>query len=227
MTPLWLTRYSKTHAEMVTSHFSPSFQACGIDKAFDLRLVEENYNAGEFGTHNFNEWGRIVMGMNLDLFKKNIGNIVVVSGCDIRFYADISKDIFAVVEKYEFAAIHDVFVPACGDFNAFKVTPRIIDLFVWIIENDSKFRNQQWTLNAGLRVMGIQLFSFGTDYWTVGMSNGGKIWQPGDPVLPPPTIKMHHANFAVGVVNKLLLLKQCLGMTKMNRRGMKESGASS
>lgn len=208
MKPLWIVRFTATHRLLFYNHFWKSWQEQGLNKAFDLVTDYSTENAGKFGSDQFNEWGRTVMTKNLEVFKKNPGCLIVVSGCDIRFYEDCSKEIIDACYRHELVAINDVYFPACGDFNAFIVTPRIIDLFEWMIENDEDFPNQEHTLNTGITELGIDLHTLPDTYWTVGLSNGGVEWRPGAELNPPKGIRLHHGNFTIGDSNKEELLSQ-------------------
>jgi hypothetical protein len=43
-------------------------------------------------------------------------------------------------------------------------------------------------------------------FYTPGLSRRGE-WQPGDPIHPPRDIEMHHANWTIGIANKVAQLE--------------------
>jgi hypothetical protein len=56
-----------------------------------------------------------------------------------------------------------------------------------------------------LRARGLTAGLLPDRYWTVGQT--GRHWNPCDPVRPPSDLLMHHANWTVGVENKMALLE--------------------
>ena len=64
-----------------------------------------------------------------------------------------------------------------------------------------------------LTVMGIPQYgdsSFGllpAEYYNIAFANHGKVHNSGDPVIIPENIRIFHANWTVGIDNKVELLK--------------------
>lgn len=201
---LWLTAHSDSHKEMYERHFFPSFDQylaphCQLQK----RLLP--YYAGNFGEEAFNEMGRESIAYTANVLRQNIGRHIVVSGCDLRFYRDFMPEIEAALEAAELVGLNDVYGPVCGELLAFVCSERIIALYDWIAAHDRQYSNEQFTLNAGIKALGIHAAMMPTNFWTVG-HQGAQIWSPGNPVVPPQDIALHHANFTIGAENKLALL---------------------
>lgn len=206
MKPLWITAYSASHYPLFQKHFKPSFDTFFAPR-FDLKVRKIKGNPGKFGEKAFNEMGVKAMTEVLEIIKQHIGRFVIVTGCDFRFYEDFYGELKQEVFCKDLVGIFDVYGPLCGDFMAYKVTPKIIALYEWMIKYDRMFPNQQFTFNAGIRSQGIHAGQLSHDFWTVGMElPKSTIWNPGTAVNPPPAIKLHHGNFAVGADNKLALL---------------------
>jgi hypothetical protein len=210
MKPIHLVAYSETHAPLFKKHFLPSYVDHGINRAFDIQEIHIDRISGEFGSDIFNEWMLKMMADFRNFLASHMGQTILSTGVDMRFYADISEEVLEAVEEHEFVSINDNYGLWCADFMVFKVTDRIISLFDWAIRNDRYYANNEFTLNHGTMELGIDVHLLHDDYFTVGLNNGGVAWNPGDPVNPPETMKLHHANFTVGAENKMKLLDAVL-----------------
>jgi hypothetical protein len=198
---LWLTAHSASHKDMYERHFLPSFNQ-HFAKHCELSTRVLPYCAGSFGEDAFNEMGRESVAYTAGVIKENIGRHMVVSGCDFRFYQDFMPDLERALEGRDLVGINDIYGPVCGDFLAFVASEKIVALYEWIVANDLQYGNEQWTLNAGIKALGLSVEIMPETFWTVGMQGG---WQ-GGAVNPPKNICLHHANFTIGAENKMALL---------------------
>jgi hypothetical protein len=201
---LWLTAHSASHKDMYDKHFLPSFNQ-HLAKHCELSTRVLPYYAGSFGEDAFNEMGRESVAYTCGIIKQNIGRHIVVSGCDLRFYKDIILDIEKALQNCDLVGLNDIHGPVCGELLAFVASEKIVALYEWIVANDRQYGNEQWTLNAGLRALGLNCQMMPGTYWTAGMQGTG-VWQKGDHVAPPKDICLHHANFTIGAENKMALL---------------------
>ncbi len=193
---------------MFQRHFLESFEATGLSKAFELQVENLDGNPGAFGEDSFNEMGKQSLVKTREFLRQNLGRTVVQTGVDFRFYQDFSGEILEAVKTNEIVGIDDVQFPFCGDFIACIATPAIVRLFDWMIEHDHKYSNNEVTLNVGIETLGIKGKTLDDNYWTIGMGNRGSVWSLGDPVNPPQSIKLHHANFTIGAAHKMALLEE-------------------
>lgn len=207
MRAVWFTSYSPTHAQMYQKHFRTSWLACGLAEYFEFRVHWIDEYVGSFGEKSFNDWGTRSMRYCLEQIKPLMGNIVMMSGVDYHFYQPIGRELITLISEHEFVSANDVYFECCGDFIGFIVTPRIIELYEWMIAHDHEHANQEFTMNTGLQRLGIDVHSLPREYWTAGMMNGRE-WNQGDVLTPPKNIKAHHANFTRGAENKLCLLNE-------------------
>jgi hypothetical protein len=198
---LWLTAHSDSHKEMYEKHFLPSFND-HLAKHCELSTRVLPYYAGSFGEDAFNEMGRESVAYTAGVIRQNIGRHMVVSGCDFRFYKDFMAEIEDALKGRDLVGLNDIYGPVCGDFLAFVASEKIVALYEWIVANDRQYGNEQWTLNAGIKSLGLSVAMLPETFWTVGMQGG---WQ-GSAVSPPKDLRLHHANFTIGAANKLLLL---------------------
>ena len=202
---LWLTGCSASHQGMMDNHFVPSF-AKYLEADCELRIRKIDYECGAFGDAAFNEMGRKQVRILADEVRKNFGLKMVVSGCDFRFYSPFMPEIENALDGRDIAGINDVYGPVCGDFLAFIASEKIASLFDWIGLNDHNFANEQFTLNEGIKQLGISVALLPDRFWTFGLQYGTP-WKLGMDVSPPVNLALHHANFTIGSKNKEALLQ--------------------
>jgi hypothetical protein len=216
MRPTILTAYTDTHRPIYEKHFLPSFHESGMSESWDLHVCEIDRPSGKYGTQEFNDYLRELMVKFLEFMAARPGATIIHAGCDIRFYRNVTQDIISGLEKLELLAINDNYGLACCDFFAFKVTDRILDMYQWTIENEGHFPNNEFAFNHYLRQHSVSVGILPVQYWTIGLSNGGKPWSPGMLVNPPPDIALHHGNFTIGADNKIALMDAVLACVRQN-----------
>ena len=202
---LWLTACSPSHQGMMDRHFLPSFQKY-LEADCTLSIRKIDYACGNFGDPAFNEMGRQSVRIIADQVRENLGQQMIVSGCDFRFYSSFMPEVGRALIGHDIVGLNDVHGPVCGDFLAFIASEKIATLFDWIGLNDHNFPNEQWTLNAGIRHLAISAALLPKRFWTFGLQSGIP-WQPGLEVLPPANLALHHANWTYGSENKEALLQ--------------------
>jgi len=202
---LWLTACSPSHQDMMDRHFLPSFKKY-LEADCELSIRKIDYHCGNFGEASFNEMGRKGVSILADEIRKNIGRQMVSSGCDFRFYSSFMPEVERTLIGHEMVGINDVYGPVCGDFLAFTASEKIASLFDWIGLNDHNFPNEQWTLNEGIKQLGIAVALLPDRFWTFGLQYGSP-WEFGMDVSPPINLALHHANFTIGSKNKEALLQ--------------------
>ena len=213
---LWLTACSPSHQGMMERHFLPSFQKyLEKDCVLDIRKID--YYCGNFGELAFNEMGRKGVCILAKQIRENLGRRMVASGCDFRFYSSFMSEVENALAGNEIVGINDVYGPVCGDFLAFTASEKIASLFDWIGLNDHNFPNEQWTLNAGIRQLGISVALLPDRFWTFGLQSGIP-WELGMNVSPPSNLALHHANWTIGHQNKEALLQAVYERTLENSK---------
>ena len=201
---LWYTCFSSTHQVIYEKHFLPSFNKY-LEQNCELHARKLNYYVGSFGEKAFNEAGRVILQETINILRENIGKKIILSGCDFRFYRDFIPEIEQALHTFDLVGINDIYGPICGDFSAFIVTEKILKLYEWVLENDVRYINEQWTFNAGIKIIEIKAKILPNSFWTYGIQKGSP-WEDGDEVYPPQNIALHHANFTIGAENKMKLL---------------------
>lgn len=220
--PKWFIAMSSEFQKIYEAHFLPSFIENGLAETFDLETRAIDYRAGQWGEKEYAEFCVTEMRRTLCILQEHKNEVVVFSGVDFRFYADISETLLNAVETHDVVTLDDAYCPACGDFLAFRMTDKIIGLYEWMIEHNNEFEHQQTTLNAALKELKFKVHSLSEKFWTFGMQSldadghlrANHIWTIGREVCPPKRMQLHHANFCIGAENKMALLNAVLEQSK-------------
>ncbi|MEM9302567.1 MAG: putative nucleotide-diphospho-sugar transferase [Pseudomonadota bacterium] len=172
----------------------------------------------DFGTRH---WLRVVV-RKFDLLEQAFaerpaGSIFLLSDVDIRFYKPIMRDLQRRMDGLDvlfqnnrpqdphpcrylctgFAVIRS------GDRAArfFEVARRVLET-----ADDPLVGDQVACIRAIERdPEAIRFGLLPEEYWVP--PRGDRRWLPGDPLAPPPNIRLHHANYTVGVARKLAQLE--------------------
>lgn len=208
----WICLCSPEYRPLYERHFLPSFEAVRGDIDFNLHVLPLPNTSAGWATPDWNRHRltalktvRALMGM----FKQAYDNRMVVSGVDFRFY---EMPLFSERQRNcAILAAEDRAGVVCSDVifvRLDKITFRFFDAWISVCELGG-YSDDQIALNAVKSMMNSDDFGILPEtYWTAGLRGLTRCpWEPGDFVPEPPEgIIMHHANFTVGVANKLALL---------------------
>jgi hypothetical protein len=205
--------HTPSHADLLAEHFLPSLPAelkCNLV----LRALPQE-GSGEFDTAGFHATCLRKVEFILESLAKETEPFIF-SDVDVRFYGPVGDDLARLLGDADMAFQWDG--PRgleCSGFMVLRPSAKLLkfwqgvrDLMVECVILD------QDSLHRRLVVDTIKREQDGGDitwdilperYWTFGSND--KHWTPGQPVNPPADLLMHHANWTVGVENKIALLE--------------------
>lgn len=215
---LFFTEVSPAYREIYNRHFSPSW-AAEFGRFYGAFLSSRACGISSYGTTEFNEQMMVRSSERTERANDLISNggesgtVVVLCGCDIRFYPGVRDALLSIVKPGKVYCSADSATVACTDFMAFIPSESTAEFFAAIPRHQSekKLEHDQAAINdEGFphRAM-IELLPH--TFWTHGIAPEGKgVWDGSDtatlPPLPPSGIVIHHANFTIGPENKMRLL---------------------
>jgi hypothetical protein len=98
---------------------------------------------------------------------------------------------------------------ACLGFWIGRVSPKLIEVFERIDNDTNAETNNQVAFNRFKDTCGLKIAYFDTkDVWNYGCLNRG-VWN-GEPFDFPDTLKAFHANYTIGIDNKVKLLEMAV-----------------
>jgi len=209
------TCLSPSHVPMYDAHFGPSVLLSGLDLQ-PPRTLEQVCPTGVYESPGFQETCLAKMHYLRDVLvaESESREPFVFCDVDIRFYGLVVEDLLEIGEKTDDAADGDGPNPLfqsdgpggpCTGFMLWYPCPWAVALVEDVIQvMGEKHIEDQIGMQHVLRDRGLTAALLPERYWTVGQT--GRHWNPGDPVRPPSDLLMHHANWTVGVENKMALL---------------------
>ena len=227
---LWLTAYDQAFAPIFNDFFLPSWEKTGHQATFNLDVTVHPKPFGSYGSVQFTESYTNELQRIRAKLEQNLYQPVVWTDADLFFAKNTTEDILQLCTRHELCSnldqegeiqSEDPAVRrrvACTAFQFFIVTPRLLAFYdAWVESVLHPPAGAEWWLspqdayNYTLRRLQFDFQALPTDeYWTVGLGPPARTepWKSPDP-LPavPKKLKVFHANWAVGVENKLLLLE--------------------
>jgi hypothetical protein len=171
-----------------------------------IRQLPETEQARVFGTPEFNLLGKEDgqdIAMEMEEMKEG----------ELFFYIDSDVLLNAPVDWFvEQLGDNDMICQndggtACLGFYIAKVSPEMIRLFQAIKEGTNPKQNCQIIFNKIRSNYNLKIALFNTqDVWNYGVLNRG-VWN-GEPFDFPSNLKAFHANYTVGIENKVKLLNK-------------------
>lgn len=137
----------------------------------------------------------------LEIIYKDDDECFVFSDIDVQFFGNIKSDLMHQLGLYDIIFQND-FNFCCAGFFACKKNSRTFRLFNNILANivDREENALNYELSKGL----VNYGQLDNKYWTFGCYK--KYWVGQDFGIPED-ILVHHANWTVGLDNKMLLLE--------------------
>lgn len=187
------TCYSRSHRVLLDNFFIPS-----IPEDVEIN-IEEQSQLCDTGKFRSDKWENAVSGkINyfINAIKKNIGEILIFSDCDVQFFGKIEEDILKEIEDYDFA-FQDERGTYCTGFFACKASENAVMFLEEVYDKIQKYGGDQeavyYIINEHKYIKAKKLSK---KFWTHAGHNIG----------PPDNILVHHANCMEGIENKINLL---------------------
>jgi hypothetical protein len=206
-----ITFYSDSHSTIYNDYFLESFNKYLSHHKLISKKIEQISATGEYESPGFDK----VMLEKINLIIENIDlsddEPFVYADCDVQFFGDLEfefGDNDILFQNDYFPNNH------CAGFFIAKQNQKVLEFFQTVKERfiklmDGKIHDQTVIYYLFLEGYdGIKKDMLPNDkYWTVAFSTGGKPWD-GQIIKVPNSLIVHHANFTVGIKNKLLLLEE-------------------
>lgn len=203
-----ITFYSDSHYEMYNDYFLSSYNKHLSEHKLIAKKIEQVSPTGEYESTGFDYAMLEKINLIIENIDVNDGTPFVYSDCDIQFFGNIDVD----MGDNDILFQND-FNSYCAGFFIAKQSKKVLDFFIDVKERFIKSMNGKIHDQVVINLM----FSEGYNkikkdflpnnkFWTVAFLTNGHHWN-GQDVNVPKEIVMHHANFTIGIKNKLNLLK--------------------
>lgn len=213
-----ITFYSDSHFEMYNKFFLESYNKYLSHHKLIAKKIEQISPTGEYESEGFDKAMLEKIKLIIDNIDLSDEEPLVYADCDVQFFRDLEFE----MGENDILFQNDYFINNyCAGFFIAKQNKEVLNFFITVKE---KFIQ---SMNGKIHDQNIinDLFREGYDkikksmlpnekYWTVAFSTKGKGWN-GQKIDVPSEIILHHANFTVGVNNKLMLLEEVRRIKKV------------
>lgn len=172
------------------------------------------------GVYESDSWNKTMfkkMVYIVDYLKKlKEDEYLIHADIDICFYKNFKTDLMSLLNQFNGDILfqNDGYELSMGFFIC-KKNEKIISLMEYIRDNLNQFAQDQKALNVLIPRSGIKYGILPERYYNFGPYNGFKRWEPNiDNFYVPRDIILHHANWTVGIENKLNLIKKVKEIVK-------------
>ena len=196
-----------SHLPMARRHFFPSARRAGFDRIV-VRMGPQEIPTGRYDDPRFAEG----MARKVEAICRAISRErepFCFSDVDVHFYGSSAEELPALLGANDMAFQRETADGhPCAGFMVIRPS-RLTSLF-WHAVLEDVIRSKRDDQQVMTRLLKWPGFSLKTcilpdRYWSVGVATG-RLWQPGEPVDPPPDLEMHHANATLGLRSKMDLL---------------------
>jgi|APGre2960657404_1045060.scaffolds.fasta_scaffold06206_5 hypothetical protein len=196
-----LTFYSESHKDLYDL-FMESISRTNPDITVHSDLIEQT------GSGNFmeNGWEKS-MSKKLDQIIEACeqGEIFIHSDSDVYFFDKIRDSLIQELDDFDIAFQDDGHVGLCMGFFVCRPNQKVIKLFKSVKEILSNFNgHDQNALNSLIETSGVKYKRLSNLFFNYGQKYG-KVWD-GEDFDIDPGILLLHANWVIGVKNKIDLI---------------------
>lgn len=205
--------YTPSHKILVDKFFLPS-----IKDNFELIIDEfkQLCPTAEFNSKGWNTTMLDKVDVIINAIKENMGKIFIFSDVDIIFIQPVENEIKKLMQTYEFVIqkSSEKLTNCCTGFFAIIGNEKNLQLWTnikaFMLKNPKL--SEEDALNLFIRtgkLKNLKWSQLPKEYNTGGMFTATR-WTPGHELQLPENILLHHANWTVGIENKIKQLEYVL-----------------
>lgn len=179
--------------------FEPNFD-------LQLRYFGQDCLSGKFMSNGWSKTMRKKLEYVLYSLEETAeGEVFVHSDIDVVFFGPIKDDILSLMSGWDILFQKDSEKELCMGFFACVKSPSTVSFFREVLKRLDEFKNDQIAANMMIGKSGLKYGFLPERYFSVGVKNG--IWRGQQSIYVPEGVLVHHANWTVGVENKLKLIE--------------------
>jgi hypothetical protein len=173
---------------------------------------------GDYMTAGYPETTRDKVSMfidAIDVAQKEGDGYFVAADCDVQFFGRTKELLLEAIEDYDIAAqvTHYARDAPCTGFFICRASDKMRRFFEAVMPRiDAKHHDQHIVIDMQAL---IRVKLLGNQFWS-----NCRRWRPGQPLNVPDDIVIHHANFTMGVADKLAQLRLVKEKVRQIRVGM-------
>ncbi len=198
-----ITCFSASHKALFDKMAASFPREPGLDLA--VRSVEQDGD-GTFANAGWQRSTARKMEFTLEILESlPEDSLVLWVDADVVFFRPVRNDLIRLMSE---ARAEILFQndrrELCTGFFIVRRNPRTIELFREVLRVQPDHRDDQVAMNSVIAGSGVRYGLLPKRYYTIGLDNPR--WDGRSSLKLPKTITVFHANWTVGVVNKLKLI---------------------
>lgn len=204
------TFYTPSHESLFENWFLPSIQD---EYELVIKVHEQKCISGNYMEEGWISTMKFKYALLIKAIIENYGSFFIFSDVDIQFFGSTENLIReALQDKDMVFQRDDPNGNLCTGFFACKANYRTLRLIYAVrsrlLSEDNK-TSEQILLNMLIRSGDFDnvIWSYLPDNFFGGGSFSGELWEPGQNIQIPHNPLMHHANWTIGVENKIEQLR--------------------
>ncbi len=219
--PTLITFYTPSHEILYTNYFLPSFNMYGLNKKCNLQVAvfEQECEKASYMANGWNSTMMRKVDLILDTIKNHYGELFVYADTDIQFFKSFNAQTYLKEKDIVLQRNQKRNKRVCAGFFIAKANDAVYNLWQSVKEQmtqDPKLDDQE-PLNRALRnaALNISWDLLPNTFFNPALYTGAQRWNPGIELVLPSKIILHHANWTVGLDNKIKQLdyvKELLGL---------------
>jgi hypothetical protein len=205
------TFYSKSH-EVFIPWFKNSIKDVEPDISIVFKEVEQKCRSGEFASLGWNDFMSEKIKYIIEIINTTKDDYFIFSDIDVQFFQPVTNQTPAILKNCDIALQNDYGSVCTGLFYC-RVNEKTKSLFTEALKRIIYFRDDQDCIDYILNQNVIKELTYEflpDEYFTYGKyaSQYGGTWNVDDIDFEiPENMITHHANYTVGIENKINLLQ--------------------
>lgn len=197
----------------ISTATSPEYKPiCDLTRPYnpkvEVDIIPHQDADGQFGTESFNKLS-LIDGANVATKMRRLKDGEIFFCCDSDVLLNAPVEWFIEQLKDNDIIFQQDMGTACLGFYVARVSPKVIKAFDKVNEFTTKEVNCQVAFNRMISTFDLKIDYFQTkDVWNYGCLNRG-LWN-GEEFDFPDNVKAFHANYTIGIPNKVKLLKMAI-----------------
>lgn len=214
------TFYTDSHQQLLNDWFLPSFNETNKNMELIITKFDQQCKSGVYMSDGWMKSMHDKVDLIIRGIEENWNEYFIHADCDIQFFGDIEKDIFEQIENEDILGIDDNPIDRnseiCCGFLVCKGNDKTLSVFKKVKELMSGQYHDQFVFNK-IKNNFVSSKKLDFKYYEITHGNGPIIWDPSIPILKlNKNILVHHANWTMGVDNKIKMLETVKGLVNGN-----------
>lgn len=201
------TFYTDSHKELLNNYFITSLKKTNKNLDLVVKKFEQKCTKGDYMSIGWHETMTNKVDYILEGIKENWGGLFIHADCDIQFFGPIKEDVINQLGNKDLAAQDDGGEMCCGFFVC-RSNERTKNLFENVKKQiNNNYNDQQATNKLAKKYISCKYLD--EKYYSIYRSTDKKRWEKSMQINNiPKNILIHHANWTVGIENKIELMNR-------------------